>query len=154
MQFLLQCNYMNEGCDGGWPLFNGYLAENGYLVTEDCAPYFGKRNIPCSRYENCAPAAKVKSSYFLGGGFGQYQKAKQIQKEILRNGPVIANMLTPKYFKFYQTGTLKNDDTDILIEEKLIEFANIDEDVKKESQDRKVKAKIEDGEEMDMQPND
>lgn len=34
MQFLLSCNYMNEGCEGGWPLFNGYLAENGYLVSE------------------------------------------------------------------------------------------------------------------------
>jgi hypothetical protein len=129
---------MNEGCEGGWPLFNGYLAENGYLVTEDCAPYFGNKKIPCSRYENCAPAAKVKSSYFLGGGFGQYQKAKQIQKELLRNGPVIANMLTPKYFKFYQTGTLKGDATDIMIEEKLIEFAKVNEDVKKESEVKKI----------------
>jgi len=87
----------------------------------------------------------------LGGGFGQYQKAKQIQKELLRNGPVIANMLTPKYFKFYQTGTLKNDETDILIEEKLIEYSNVNEEIRKESQDNKVKAKIENGEEMDME---
>ena len=36
---LLDCNYMTEGCDGGWPFFHGYLAENGYLVTEACAPY-------------------------------------------------------------------------------------------------------------------
>jgi hypothetical protein len=25
-QFLLSCNYLNEGCDGGWAMFNGYLA--------------------------------------------------------------------------------------------------------------------------------
>lgn len=42
---------MNEGCDGGWPLFNGYLAENGYLVTEDCAPYVGKSKATCGKYE-------------------------------------------------------------------------------------------------------
>lgn len=38
-QMLMTCNYMNEGCDGGWPMYNGFFAENGYLVTEDCAPY-------------------------------------------------------------------------------------------------------------------
>ena len=41
-QFLLSCNYLNEGCEGGWPIFNGYLAENGYLISEECAPYLGK----------------------------------------------------------------------------------------------------------------
>jgi len=40
-QYLMTCNYMNEGCDGGWPFFHGFLAENGYLVTEECAPYTG-----------------------------------------------------------------------------------------------------------------
>ena len=59
-------------------------------------------------------------------------------------------MLTPKYFKFYQMGTLKGDETDILIEEKLIEFANISEEQRQESQDNKIKAKIENGDEMDM----
>lgn len=38
-QQLMTCNYMNEGCDGGWSFFHGYLAENGYLVSEKCAPY-------------------------------------------------------------------------------------------------------------------
>lgn len=31
-QMLVDCNYMNEGCKGGYSLFNGYLAESGYLV--------------------------------------------------------------------------------------------------------------------------
>ena len=33
-QFLMTCNYMNEGCDGGWPHFNVFLAENAHLVAE------------------------------------------------------------------------------------------------------------------------
>jgi hypothetical protein len=41
-QYLMQCNYMNEGCDGGWSFFHGYLAENGYMVSEQCAPYLAK----------------------------------------------------------------------------------------------------------------
>jgi cathepsin C len=70
-QHLLTCNYMNEGCEGGWPLFNGYLAENGYLISEQCAPYLHKtKGTSCSAYEQCEPVAKLQSSYFLGGGFG------------------------------------------------------------------------------------
>lgn len=26
VQFFLECNYLNEGCDGGWAIFNGFLA--------------------------------------------------------------------------------------------------------------------------------
>jgi len=41
-QQLMQCNYMNEGCDGGWSFLHGYLTENGAMVTEQCAPYTAK----------------------------------------------------------------------------------------------------------------
>ena len=41
-QALLSCNYMNEGCDGGWSFLHGYLTENGAMVTEKCAPYQAK----------------------------------------------------------------------------------------------------------------
>lgn len=40
-QFLLNCNYLTEGCEGGWPHFHSYFAENGHLVSEECAPYMG-----------------------------------------------------------------------------------------------------------------
>jgi len=38
-QMFLDCNYMNEGCEGGESIFNGFLAENGHVVEESCAPY-------------------------------------------------------------------------------------------------------------------
>ena len=34
---------MNEGCHGGWALFHGFFAENGYLVKESCAPYMSDK---------------------------------------------------------------------------------------------------------------
>lgn len=112
MQFLLSCNYMNEGCEGGWPIFNGYLAENGYLVSEDCAPYQQQTfSNKCSQYASCPPVAAVKQSYFLGGGFGQYRSAVEIQKEILFNGPVVANIKAPHYFLVYKEGILVNDES-------------------------------------------
>ena len=30
---------MNEGCGGGWPHFSVFFAENGHVVSEECAPY-------------------------------------------------------------------------------------------------------------------
>ena len=122
-QFMLSCNYLNEGCEGGWSILHGFMAENGHLVSDHCAPYTGKTlGTHCGQYASCPPVAKVKSSYFIGGGYGQFVKAKDIQKEILRNGPVSANMKTSKYFKFYSAGLMKKDATNLLIEAKLNEL--------------------------------
>jgi hypothetical protein len=45
---------MNEGCEGGWPHFNVYFAENGYLVGEKCAPYKGTtKGGKCSDFKDC-----------------------------------------------------------------------------------------------------
>jgi hypothetical protein len=37
-------------------------------------------------------------------------------------------MVTPKYFKFYQMGTLRNDESDLMIEEHLDKFLRISDD--------------------------
>lgn len=59
-QFLMQCNYMNEGCDGGWAIFHGFFAENAGLLTEECAPYTARtKGHSCSDYSHCKPYAKV-----------------------------------------------------------------------------------------------
>ena len=43
-QYLMMCNYLNEGCDGGWSFFHGFLAENGYLVSESAHHTKPRRN--------------------------------------------------------------------------------------------------------------
>lgn len=59
-QYLMQCNYMNEGCDGGWSFFHGYMAENGHMVSEKCAPYMSRtKGLTCGQYSNCSTEAKV-----------------------------------------------------------------------------------------------
>ena len=105
----MQCNYMNEGCDGGWSFFHGYLAENGYMVSEECAPYLGRtKGESCGKYEKCKPIADVKESYFIGGSYGASSE-KKMMKEILRNGIVNGELNVPRVFSFYQQGILSND---------------------------------------------
>ena len=108
-QQLLQCNYLNEGCDGGWSFFNGFLAENGYMVSEKCAPYDAKtKGHKCGDFEKCPPVAKVHDSYFIGGAYG-YSSEKKLMKELLRNGIVNGELNVPKVFSFYKEGILSND---------------------------------------------
>lgn len=65
---MMECNYMNEGCDGGWAIFNGFFAERANLVTEKCAPYHAKTlNESCSKFKDCPAYAKIKDSYYVGG---------------------------------------------------------------------------------------
>lgn len=65
-QHMMQCNYLTEGCSGGWAIMDGYLAETGGIVSEDCAPYLAKtKGHKCSDYRECPSLAKVKSSYQL-----------------------------------------------------------------------------------------
>lgn len=65
-QQILSCNYLNEGCEGGWSMFNGFLAENGHFVTEECGPYRGTTNgDSCKFYEKCPAIAKLDNSYFI-----------------------------------------------------------------------------------------
>jgi hypothetical protein len=100
-QFLMTCNYLNEGCEGGWSFFHGFLAQHGYMVSEKCAPYQAKtKDDHCSNYAHCKPVAKVNKSYFIGGAYGESSERKMM-KELLRNGLVNGELNVPRIFSFY-----------------------------------------------------
>jgi len=95
---------MNEGCEGGWPHFNVFLAENGSLVSEECAPYKATtKGDQCSNYKKCEPIAKIKQSYLVGGGWGATSEIKMM-REILRNGPMNGDFQAPSMFSIYKEG--------------------------------------------------
>jgi hypothetical protein len=105
----MQCNYMNEGCDGGWSFYHGYLSENGQMVTEKCAPYVAKtKGLTCGKYKDCKAAARIHESYFIGGAYGESSE-KKMMKELLRNGIVNGELNVPRVFSYYQEGILSND---------------------------------------------
>ena len=84
----MQCNYLTEGCEGGWSIFHGFFAENGYLVKENCAPYQAKtKGKHCSDYKSCAPYAKIEKSYYVNN-YNFAPTEMQIRKEMLLNGPL------------------------------------------------------------------
>ena len=103
---LMTCNYMTEGCSGGWSIFAGFLTEGGHMVSEQCAPYIGTTlGQKCQKYSTCPPLAKVQESRYIGG-YNYLPSEKLIQKELLRNGPLITSFAAGEDFSYYKTGIL------------------------------------------------
>lgn len=100
IQQLVSCNYLTEGCDGGWGTLNGFFAENTGLIKESCAPYVG-HNTKCG-YTQCAEAARVTRTYFVS------PSETGIQKEILKNGMVDVSWAFPTSASFFGKGVLSN----------------------------------------------
>ena len=68
----MQCNFLNEGCEGGWPHLNAYFMEKGYMIDEKCAPYKGMtKGQQCSNYKACKPTSKVIKTEWVGDGWGE-----------------------------------------------------------------------------------
>ena len=65
VQHTIKCNYMTEGCKGGWPIFHGYFFENGGIVSEECAAYTGKKGHPCKAFSHCKGIARVSHTYMI-----------------------------------------------------------------------------------------
>ena len=84
---------------------DGFLAETGGLMSEECAPYLGHtKGKQCGDYSMCQPIAKVSNSYSIDN-----PSEMQIKKEILRNGMLVTDWYMPPYSKTYKSGIFSND---------------------------------------------
>ena len=105
-QQVLNCNYLVEGCEGGWPHFNAYFMEHAYMVEESCAPYKAvTKGETCSAFAECKPVAKIKSTHLVGGGYAEIAE-DQMMKDLIRNGPISVEFQTNQYFTAYQSGII------------------------------------------------
>lgn len=89
-------------------MFNGYLAESGNLVTEECAPYKAStKGAHCGEYAKCSPYANIADSYFIEVSQTQDKvDDTKIMKELLRNGAVVGEFKAPNRFRYYDKGIL------------------------------------------------
>jgi len=111
-QHLLSCNYLTEGCAGGWGIMHGFFAENGGIVSEDCAPYkTSTKGVPCSGFSSCPAIARVSRTYKL-----KDPTETLIQQELLRNGAVITDWLAPPFMKNYKEGIFGQGESNDLAE--------------------------------------
>ena len=105
-QFTLQCNFMTEGCKGGWGIFRGFFLESFYTVDESCAPYLAStKDDGCQNYRDCEPRAKVAETYYVGGHYGAMSEEK-IMRELRCNGPILFDFRAGGAFQIYKNGIL------------------------------------------------
>jgi hypothetical protein len=88
---------MNEGCEGGQGILNGYFLEKAGFADDKCAPYdfdFPPQGA-CARYKHCPDIGRVTKSYYLDAEVNKLKPDQyDIMKELIRNGPVEADINT------------------------------------------------------------
>jgi len=107
-QFPLQCNFLTEGCHGGWGLFYGMFLESFYTVNETASEYEAKTVIDGCHNLNLGENQKVASveeTYYIGGAYG-LQSEELLMKEIYARGPVLYDFNAGFDFMTYKTGIL------------------------------------------------
>ena len=59
----MDCNFINEGCHGGWGYLDGLFLENFGAVEESCAPYQGSSDLEgCGKWSHCPVVAAAKNT--------------------------------------------------------------------------------------------
>merc|ERR1712176_770940 len=99
-QQILSCDKKSQGCNGGgidsvW----SYLQRRG-LYPEECVPFVGKNGPECTaKMTKCDASKKLKPiSHCVKRG------VKEIKREILENGPVVAPVVLNQDFMVYSGG--------------------------------------------------
>ena len=102
MQYLIDCSFYTEGCDGGYPtLLNKFISEFG-IVSEECMPYLAKNN-QCKFSCQDGVKVSVKDYGYVGGYYGASNE-ENIMKELRARGPVIANFEPSWDFTLFKSG--------------------------------------------------
>ena len=118
------CNFLTEGCHGGWTYLGGMFLQTYYTVTEECAPYIAEineENGSCHEYGHCPPIAKFRDFYFVGGSYGDMTE-ESIMRELRANGPMNIDFLAGNDFQSYSSGVLveQTDSTNMQASEAII----------------------------------
>ncbi|VDO84408.1 unnamed protein product, partial [Haemonchus placei] len=134
IDFVSCCNSCGFGCDGGWPIaafdfytYEGAVTGGDYGAKDGCRPYPFH---PCGHHGNdtyygeCSKVAKTpkcrrrcqrnyKQAYYMDKSYGEdaYEvphSVKAIQREIMKNGPVVSAFTVYEDFSYYKKGIYKH----------------------------------------------
>ena len=105
VQHSINCNFYNQGCDGGYPfLVEKYANEYG-LVDDKCAKYEAS-NGRCSDVCDIDSLDKiyhVKDYRFVGGSYGKSNE-REMMLELQKNGPIVVSFEPSYDFMYYSSG--------------------------------------------------
>ena len=112
LSHVLDCNFYNQGCEGGYPFLVGKFAhDNFYMMGEDYKKgENGDMKKKCSKLAMGQKKVKAKEYGYVGGRYTLADE-EAIKEEIKKNGPVVLSYEPRSSFAFYDDGIYENIDT-------------------------------------------
>lgn len=103
-QNVLNCNYFNQGCNGGYPTLVNRFAKEFSLISEECETYKAK-NYECNTNSNCKNKRKFKvTNYGIVGGFYGNSTEREMMIELNNGGPFVVSFEPSSDFMYYKKG--------------------------------------------------
>jgi len=109
-QYLVSCNALNHGCNGGVPLLAWNFVVNTGLVTDSCWPYESGdgHNPGCKSFTKCHDGQPTKMYHGKKKSITTLGNPKAIQENIMKFGPVEAAFSVYEDFISYKSGIYKH----------------------------------------------
>ncbi|KAL9953073.1 hypothetical protein ACROYT_G040428 [Oculina patagonica] len=107
-QQLVDCDTVNSGCKGGWPLKAWQYMRDVGLLTVQCYGAYTARDGVCkfngTMTSQCPSGYGVPKVYRAKSAYAVAQSVEAIQTEIMTNGPVEADFTVYQDFYSYRSG--------------------------------------------------
>lgn len=106
----MDCNFINEGCHGGWGFFDGLFLEQFGAAAESCAPYIASSSPEgCGKWSSCPKVAGVSDTYYVGNRHYGGMSEQDMIKEVRSRGPILVDFNAGREFQSYKGGILSED---------------------------------------------
>jgi len=105
VQYSINCNYYNQGCEGGYPSLVTKFGSEFQFVEESCLNYTatnGKCSDACD-VSKLDKVYKVTNYYFVGGAYGKCTE-RLMMIELRDNGPFMVSFEPGMDFMYYKKG--------------------------------------------------
>lgn len=107
-QEMINCNYENFGCDGGYLMTSiDYLMAEG-AVPRECAPYEGMTGTCTYRCSDPLNFNKYDKYYCKPGTLTIATTYLEIKEELLKRGPLMLGLEIMEDFMSYESGIYKH----------------------------------------------
>jgi len=130
-QHVLECSYMNQGCNGGYPYLVAKFASEFDLVPKSCSRSQKAQKGGCGSCDisKLDETYRVASYKFVGGAYGKTNE-REMMLEVMNNGPITTSFEPSSEFMYYKEG-IYHDLQDSWIEkkEKQPEWQRVDHSV-------------------------
>ncbi|EAY11736.1 Clan CA, family C1, cathepsin B-like cysteine peptidase [Trichomonas vaginalis G3] len=113
-QFIVACDLLESGCEGGCSRSVYYFLEQHGVTDEECHPWSNQLNYSsefCSKCKDGSQATLYKAKI---GSTKQITSVQEIKKEIYLHGPVSASVAVTDRLKYYTGGLFEDPPRDYI----------------------------------------